>query len=114
MYLRLLALRYRQVLGWLKEFASFDIDTLHIIGGGSMNLFLDQFTANSCGVTVLAGPQEGTALGNVMLQARAAGCVGDVWQMRSIIADSIELKRFEPQNTEEWNKAYEKFLKLTY
>lgn len=109
-----LALRYRQVLGWLKEFASFDIDTLHIIGGGSMNLFLDQFTANSCGVTVLAGPQEGTALGNVMLQARAAGCVGDVWQMRSIIADSIDLKRFEPQDTEEWNKAYEKFVKLTY
>ena len=67
-----LALRYRQVFSWLKEFAPFEIDTLHIIGGGSMNRFLNQFTSNSLGVKVLAGPQEGTALGNVMLQAQAA------------------------------------------
>ena len=67
-----LALRYRQVFAWLKEFADFDINVLHIIGGGSKNEYLDQFTANSCGVTVLAGPQEGTAIGNIMLQARAA------------------------------------------
>ena len=62
-----LALRYRQVFAWLKEFADFDINVLHIIGGGSKNEYLDQFTANSCGVTVLAGPQEGTAIGNIML-----------------------------------------------
>ena len=77
-----LALRYRQVFTWLKEFADFDINVLHIIGGGSLNQYLNQFTANSCGVTVLAGPQEGTAIGNIMLQAKASGLVKDIWEMR--------------------------------
>ena len=107
-----LALRYRQVFAWLKEFADFDINVLHIIGGGSKNEYLDQFTANSCGVTVLAGPQEGTAIGNIMLQAKAAGMVGDIWEMRRIIADSLELKRFEPQDKEIWDVAYEKYLDI--
>ena len=107
-----LALRYRQVFAWLKEFADFDINVLHIIGGGSKNEYLDQFTANSCGVTVLAGPQEGTAIGNIMLQAKAAGMVGDIWEMRRIIADSLELKRFEPQDKEIWDTAYEKYLDI--
>ena len=105
-----LALRYRQVFAWLKEFADFDINVLHIIGGGSKNEYLDQFTANSCGVTVLAGPQEGTAIGNIMLQAKAAGMVPDIWEMRRIIADSLELKRFDPQDKEIWDAAYEKYL----
>ena len=107
-----LALRYRQVFAWLKEFADFDINVLHIIGGGSKNEYLDQFTANSCGVAVLAGPQEGTAIGNIMLQAKAAGMVGDIWEMRRIIADSLELKRFEPQDKEIWDAAYEKYLDI--
>ena len=108
-----LALRYRQVFGWLKDFADFDIDTLHIIGGGSLNAYLNQFTANSCGVTVLAGPQEATAIGNIMMQAKAAGVVESIWQMRKIIADSIDLRRFEPQNSADWDKAYDKFLSIT-
>ncbi len=108
-----LALRYRQVFGYLKEMASFPIETLHIIGGGSKNDYLNQFTANSTGVTVLAGPQEGTALGNIMIQAKAAGAVGDIFEMRKIIADSIELKRFEPADKEQWDEAYEKFLAVT-
>ena len=108
-----LALRYRQIFTWLKEFANFDIHVLHIIGGGSLNAYLNQFTANSCGVTVLAGPQEGTAIGNIMLQAKASGAVKDIWEMRQIIANSLELKRFEPQDKEAWNKAYEHFLEIT-
>ncbi len=108
-----LALRYRQVFTWLKELADFDIDVLHIIGGGSKNEYLDQFTANSCGVTVLAGPQEGTAIGNVMLQAKAAGDVADVWEMRRIIAASTDLHRFEPQDTAVWDAAYERYLRIT-
>ena len=107
-----LALRYRQVFTWLKEFADFDINVLHIIGGGSLNQYLNQFTANSCGVTVLAGPQEGTAIGNIMLQAKASGLVKDIWEMRQIIANSLELKKFEPQDKDAWDAAYEKFLKV--
>lgn len=108
-----LALRYRQIFTWLKEFANFDIHVLHIIGGGSLNAYLNQFTANSCGITVLAGPQEGTAIGNIMLQAKASGAVKDIWEMRQIIANSLELKRFKPQDKEAWNKAYEHFLEIT-
>lgn len=91
-----LALRYRQVFTWLREFADFDITTLHIIGGGSKNAFLNQLTANACGVTVIAGPQEGTAIGNIMLQAKAAGAVSDIWEMRRIIANSIEMEEYKP------------------
>lgn len=107
-----LALRYREVFGYLKEMASFPIDVLHIIGGGSLNIYLNQMTADSTGVTVLAGPQEGTALGNIMLQAKASGDVKDIWDMRAIIARSLDLKRFEPKDKEMWDKAYEKYLEI--
>ena len=107
-----LALRYREVFTWLKEFAGFDIDVLHIIGGGSLNNHLNQMTANSLGVNVLAGPQEGTAIGNIMLQAKAAGDVVDIWEMRDIIANSIEIRHFEPQDKEIWDEAYEKYINI--
>lgn len=107
-----LAMRYRQVFTWLREFADFDIETLHIIGGGSMNDYLNQYTANSCGVKVLAGPQEGTALGNIMLQAKACGEVADIWEMRRIIASSIEMKEYAPKDKEAYDKAYEKYLTI--
>lgn len=108
-----LALRYRQVFGYLKEMASFPIETLHIIGGGSKNEYLDQFTANSTGVTVLAGPQECTALGNIMLQAKAAGTVGDIFDMRRMIADSVTMKRFDPQDKDKWEEAYARYIEIT-
>ena len=118
-----LALRYRQVFQWLKEFLGSSTEStsalrvLHIIGGGSLNKYLNQFTANSLGVEVLAGPQEGTAIGNIMLQARrdgkASGLVKDIWEMRRIIANSLELVRYEPTDKELWDKGYEKYLKIT-
>lgn len=107
-----LALRYRQVFSYLTEMASFPIEVLHIIGGGSLNDNLNQFTANSCGVEVLAGPQEGTALGNIMVQAKAAGEVKDLWDMRKVIANSLNLKRFSPADKEIWDAAYVKYLKI--
>ena len=107
-----LALRYRQVFGYLRDMASFPIEVLHIIGGGSLNAYLNQFTANSLGIEVLAGPQEGTAIGNIMLQAKASGDVADIWDMRRIIAASLELKRFEPADRDAWDGAYERFLKI--
>jgi len=107
-----LALRYRQVFGLLTEMASFAINKLHIIGGGSRNAYLNQFTANATGVEVVAGPAEGTALGNIMVQAKAQGQVTDIWQMRAIIADSIELQHFQPQDKAAWDAAYEKYLHI--
>ena len=109
-----LALRYKQVFEWLKEFAgSSPLKVLHVIGGGSLNRYLNQFTANATGATVLAGPQEGTAIGNIMLQAKAAGLVKDIWEMRRIIANSLNLVKYEPEDTEVWDKAYERYLDIS-
>ena len=116
-----LALRYRQVFGWLQEFATSSsnphhpspINVLHVIGGGSLNKYLNQFTANATGATVLAGPQEGTAIGNIMLQAKASGIVKDIWEMRSIIANSLDLVKYEPTDKAIWDEAYEKYLRIT-
>jgi rhamnulokinase len=92
--------------------ASFPIEVLHIIGGGSLNKYLNQFTANATGVTVLAGPQEGTALGNIMVQAKAVGEVKDIWDMRRIIANSLELVQFEPEDKAVWDAAYKNYLEI--
>ena len=109
-----LALRYRQVFGWLKEFADFNLNVLHVIGGGSLNKYLNQFTADACDVEVLAGPQECTAIGNIMLQAKASGDVADIWQMRQIIANSVEMVPYHPSGDKAaWNQAYEKYLIIT-
>jgi rhamnulokinase len=109
-----LALRYRQVFGWLKEFSSFDLNVLHVIGGGSLNKYLTQFTADSLGVEVLAGPQECTAIGNIMLQAKAMGIVDDIWQMRKIIAHSVDMVAYHPTaDRTVWDKAYERYLEIT-
>lgn len=108
-----LALRYRQVFTYLQEMADFPIEVLHIIGGGSRNVHLDQLTANSIGIKVLAGPQECTAIGNIMVQAKATGDVKDVWDMRRIIAKSVEMKEFDPQDKAAWDAAYKRYLSLT-
>jgi len=108
-----LALRYRQVLGYLNELAPFPIERLHVIGGGSRNTYLMQMTANSIGIPVLTGPVEGTAIGNIMLQAKAAGLVSDRFEMRKVIANSIELQTYLPQNKAVWDNAYERFKEIT-
>ena len=105
-----LALRYKQVFGYLQQMAPFPIEKLHIIGGGSRNNLLNQFTCNAVGVPVIAGPSEGTAIGNIMLQAKANGLVSDIAAMRQLISTSIETVSFEPQQAEEWEEAYKKYL----
>jgi rhamnulokinase len=115
-----LALRYRQVFGWLKEFLSSTaepsrtINVLHVIGGGSLNKYLTQFTADACGVEVLAGPQECTAIGNIMLQAKASGDVSDIWAMRQIIANSVDMVAYHPSGDKAaWDAAYQRYLEIT-
>ena len=78
-----------------------------------MNKYLNQFTADALGVEVLAGPQEGTAIGNIMLQAKAAGEVSNIWEMRRIIANSIEMVAYHPTKEQAtWDKAYKKYLEI--
>ncbi len=101
-----LALRYRQVIENLRSLSPRPIETLHVIGGGSRNDLLNQFTANAVGIPVVAGPSEATAIGNVMLQAMAAGQASDIAGMRRLIHRSISLKTYQPQDTESWDVAY--------
>lgn len=101
-----LALRYRQVLENLRALSPRPIETLHVIGGGSRNDLLNQFTANAIGIPVVAGPSEATAIGNVMIQAMAAGEATDVAGMRQLINRSIPLKTYQPQDMEAWDAAY--------
>ena len=92
-----LAAKYAEVLAKLQQVAPFEIKTLHVIGGGAQNDLLNQMTSDACGIPVVAGPSEATALGNVMVQARAAGLVGSLEEMRRYILRSIETKRYEPR-----------------
>ena len=109
---RSLALRYRQVLEILDGMADFCIRRLHVIGGGSLNRFLMQWTADATGLPVIAGPSEGTALGNTLVQVKSAGGVTTLPDMRRIVVRSVDLKTYEPHHDEVWDKAYEKFLTL--
>jgi len=107
-----LALKYRMVLGWLEELSGERVEVIHIVGGGTQNELLNQFTANATGVPVVTGPVEATALGNILVQARTAGAVGSLSEIRSIVRASSVMKRYEPQHTSAWNDAYERFQRL--
>ncbi|TWV13085.1 rhamnulokinase [Bacteroidaceae bacterium HV4-6-C5C] len=108
-----LALRYRQVLNDLRNLSPRAVKTLHVIGGGSRNDLLNQFTANAIGIPVVAGPSEATAIGNVMIQALAAGEASDIYSMRHLISNSIPLKTFYAKDVEEWNTAFLRFEQIT-
>lgn len=107
-----LALKYRYVLDRFKRLSGNSVETLHIIGGGSRNDLLNQYAANATGVRVVAGPSEATAIGNVMMQASAAGLCPSLVDMRRLIKDSIETAVFTPADTEMWNAVYERYQKL--
>ena len=107
-----LSLKYKYVLGKFINLAPFPIEKLHVIGGGSKNPLLNQWTANAIGIPVLAGPSEATAIGNIMIQAKAAGCVADLAEMRKVIGNSVTLDAFQPQDAASWEKPYQKFLSI--
>lgn len=104
-----LALKYRFVLDRFRALAPFPIERLHVIGGGSRNALLNRFTADAAGIPVLAGPSEATAIGNIMVQAKAAGLAGSLHDMRTLIARCVRTERFEPGDTEPWEEAYTRF-----
>lgn len=101
-----LALRYRQVLDNLRSLSPRPVEALHVIGGGSRNDLLNQWTANAVALPVIAGPSEATGIGNVMMQALAAGAAADITSMRRLINRSIPLKTFLPEDAEVWDAAY--------
>lgn len=93
-----LAAAYARTITTAERLAGRGVDVVHVVGGGSQNTLLCQLTANATGRPVIAGPVEATALGNVLIQARAAGAAtGGLPLLRGIIAAGTDLRRYEPQ-----------------
>jgi rhamnulokinase len=107
-----LALKYRVVLQWLEELAGSNLPNVHIVGGGTRNETLCQFTANACGRPVIAGPIEATAIGNVLLQAVGRGQVGSLREAREIVERSFPIKHYVPSDPDAWLAAAAKFQNL--
>ena len=90
----------------------FPINRLHAIGGGSLNRHLMQYAADATGLPVVAGPSEGTALGNALVQIRAAGGTDSQAGMRQLSAASVNTTAYAPSPSAAWDEAYARFLKL--
>ncbi len=107
-----LALRYRQVLESLETLLGRKLEIIHIVGGGSRNRVLNQFAADATGRTVIAGPAEATAMGNILIQAMGAGELSGLAAVRKIVRGSAGLETFIPRATSDWNRAHEKFREI--
>jgi rhamnulokinase len=104
-----LAFKYRVVLDTLEVLTGTPIREVQIVGGGSRNRLLNQFTADATGRTVLAGPAEATALGNIAMQMLATGAVGSLAAARGIIEHSFPVERFAPVAADRWDAEYRRF-----
>jgi rhamnulokinase len=104
-----LALNYAWVLEQIETLIGNHIDCLHIVGGGIQNELLCQFTANATGKKVITGPIEATASGNILIQAKAAGQVKDMNQIRKIVRNSFDVKEFLPEDTSVWQQQSKKY-----
>jgi rhamnulokinase len=107
-----LALQYRKTLRELERLTGNKIKQLHIVGGGSQNRLLNQFTANATGLPVLAGPTEATAIGNVLVQAITMGELRSLREARQLVRKSFQIETFEPQDRDAWESATERFVRL--
>ena len=97
-----LALKYRQVLGWLEELTGNRIEVIHIVGGGSQSKLLNQFSADACQRPVITGPVEATAMGNLLVQVRASGELGSLSEMRDVIRKSSHVVTYRPRQAGPW------------
>jgi rhamnulokinase len=101
-----LALAHRRAIADAARLADHPVDVVHIVGGGARNALLCQLTADACGLPVVAGPAEAAALGNVLVQARAHGLVGDREAIRELLARTQSLTEYEPRgNHTAWRAA---------
>lgn len=107
-----LAMQYRRVLEMLSDVYEKSFDTIHIVGGGTQNKLLNQFTADATGATVTTGPVEATIIGNIIMQAIGMGHIKDLAEGRQIIRNSFEMETFTPQQTDQWNQQYARFMEL--
>jgi sugar (pentulose or hexulose) kinase len=107
-----LALKYRLVLERLEELTGKRFEPIHIIGGGTKNRLLDQFTADVTGRIVITGPVEATAIGNVLMQAIALKHLNSLAEVRDVVRVSFEPEIYRPNQTADWDEAFVRLQKV--
>lgn len=107
-----LTLLYRKTAREIEELAGWKIRRMHIVGGGSQNALLNQFTADALQIPVIAGPAEATALGNILVQAIAMGELSTLAEARQIVRASSSVTVHEPRDHTAWDKAWERFCRF--
>lgn len=107
-----LALKYRWAMEQTQDCTGKEYDKIYIVGGGVQSRLLCQMTANACHCGVTAGPVEATVLGNLAVQLMAAGEISNLEEAREMIENSQEQYGYTPQETEEWDEAYDRFLDI--
>ena len=107
-----LALAYRLVLERAEALTGYRFPGLHVVGGGTRNEALLQFTAEAIGRPVWSGPTEATAIGNLLGQLMASGRIASVREGRTLVRESFPIRTFEPQATEGWDEAFHRFRSL--
>ena len=107
-----LAMKYKYTFNMLGKISNREYRRINVLGGGIKDKLLCQMASDACNVEVLAGPSEATVMGNIAVCYEALGEIKDFSGIRQTVSDSTELKRYTPQNNEEWEKAYEDYLKI--
>ncbi|MBQ4516862.1 MAG: rhamnulokinase [Clostridia bacterium] len=107
-----LAMKCRMVADALEDVQGKKLEAVHMLGGGIKDTMVTSFVSNATGKRVIAGPVEATSTGNAVLQLMALGKISSLTEARTIIRDSFPIKVYEPQDSEEWNAAYEQFKKI--
>jgi rhamnulokinase len=107
-----IALKYRWVLDRSEEILGHALEPLYIVGGGTQNQLLSQFTADATNRQVIAGPIEATATGNILMQMLALGLIGTVQAGRQIVRNSFSLSTYEPGSRVGWDEAHARLLEL--
>ncbi len=106
-----LALAYRQTIEQIEQVLGYRLEAIHIVGGGSQNRLLNQFTADATGLPVIAGPVEATAIGNLLVQAMALERLASLEEARTVVRNSFPVEVFEPEAQAAWDDAYRRWQK---
>jgi rhamnulokinase len=107
-----LALKYRYVLESLETILGRRLECIHIVGGGIQNRLLCQFTASAAGRQVIAGPLEATGIGNLLLQLIGLGQLASLAEARQVVRDSFDPEVYQPEQSANWDAAYDRFRRL--
>jgi len=107
-----LALKYRLINEQICGVTGSTTEVVHVVGGGSKNILLNQFAADALGLPVIAGPEEATAVGNIMVQAIGIGRIGSMAEAQPMIRSAFPIREYRPRNTGAWDAPYARFRDL--